>query len=520
MEEESRVYTLLAFFTILLVTVLLIAKFNIFPIFVDIFYHLAAMQGYNTANGITLNAYWEFAPFGRPQLYPPLLHLLVLLLLKTGASLVFIAKFTSFVMFPLTLLVLWLTARFVYGRRIAFFSVLFLSGSYAFFRHSSVLSAAALAQIFGLLSFLAIEKNKKFAAPVLIAMMLYSHIVIPYFYFIALLFYALFRKERRKTIFISLAIAAVLYSPWAVHTLRNLNYIGINSIRVPGFVPIKASLNLWLWGLGLLGAAVAFFKRGKYAFPLVLLVLLVPIAFNYPQRFWEAHSLLPLALLSGIFMSEFVSSVRLGVVAGVAIVSLLSFSLLFTPFLNFGFRSLSFDIKPSFVSIMIAGNKNPGLNVRRNGKQEFPDSRSGRLIRSGKKIMSVENIKFAENLKEKVEKGSTIYIPDGVFSDFLFAFSGIPGSSGMLREVKPYKRPVQKDCAYLEIPGDVPSVIAPLNKIFARVSYFNGRTLFKNKLPVKKDFPAKPVLPLSVCFILIAAGAIIVLTDFGFARRR
>ncbi len=498
----------------------LIVRFKIFPVFIDIYYHLAVMQGYNIAGGITTNAYWEFAPFGRPQLYPPLLHILMLLLLKLGGSLSFIARFTSYIMFPITLLTVWFVMRSVFDKRSAFFSVLVLAGASSFFWHMSVLSAAALAQVLGLLTFVSIKKDLKFATPVLMTLMLYSHIAIPYFYFTVFLIYGILRRERRKRIFVSLFVSAMLYLPWLLHTINYIGYIKPRNTNIQGFVGIPVTINLWLWVFGSGGIIISVLRRKKYFFPLVLLLVLLPMIRDYPVRFWEAHSVIPLSILSGLFLSRLVSVLHHRIVHKI-IIACLCLILLITPELTFAKNSCyvtmvsSFETKalknynslsvPTFVSV----RKWPLFSV---------NQQSGRIFIRNPKILTEENIRFAKLLKEKLPAGASVYVSDGAFGDFLFAFSGIPVSSGMLKEVKPYKVPSQTDDSYLIIEGNVPSLIYPLNKTYKKYFSAYGKTVFKNINTVKKVRPEKPVVPVSACFILLVISVIIILYDYS--RRR
>ncbi len=519
-KEKDLLYDIGSILVIVYVFVILIIRFNIFPIFIDIYYHLAAMQGYNLAGGITANAYWEFAPFGRPQLYPPVLHIVMDFMLKSGISISFIAKFISFVMFPLTIVTVWFVVRLVFGKRPAFFSVVFLAGASTFFWHMSVLSAAALAQIFGLLAFASIEKDLKFASPVLITLMLYSHIAIPYFYFAAFIIYGIFRKEKRKIIFTSLLISALLYSPWLFHTIKYYGYLVPRGFPKNGFVPLSVSLNLWLWIFGIAGAIYGFFKKGKYIFPVILLLVLIPIVFGYQTRFWEVHAVIPLAVLSGIFTEYLFLSSNGKYAKAILGLSLLA-ALIITPRVSYNGTFLKIDIQPSLERTALTDYRQLEMRLPVRKKPKYPVNRnSGRILIRGEKILSEKNIKFAELLKKKLPKGTTIYVSDGVYGDFLFAFTGIPVSSGMLGEVKSYRYPTQTDDAYFVIDGNVASLMYPLNKTFRKYFSAFGKTVFKNERKVDKVSPEKPVLPLSICFILLAFSVMIILYDFIIRREK
>src|SRR6185436_3212168 len=59
-------------------TVLLLSWWPLLPWFVDLYYHMNVLEGFRQAGGVALHDFWEFAPAGRPHLYPPALHVALL----------------------------------------------------------------------------------------------------------------------------------------------------------------------------------------------------------------------------------------------------------------------------------------------------------------------------------------------------------------------------------------------------------------------------------------------------------
>jgi hypothetical protein len=352
---------------ILLLIIISSIKWHIYPIFVDIYYHIAAMQGYNLAGGVTLNSYWEYAPFGRPQLYPPLLHLFMLSLLKLKVPLIFVSKFTSFVMFPLALLTLYFVARAVFNKKVAFFSVIFLGSLYSFLWKSAVLSAASLTQILGLLAFYSVEKDRKIATPIIFTLMLYSHIAIPYFYFVSFIVYAFFRRERRKLILTSALISFIAFSPWLIHLLSNIHYLYPNNAfaegnaRVPRVIPVY----IFLWGFGILGALYSTKRKKEYLWPLLLLISLIPVAFFYTDRFWDAHVLIPFSLLAG-FGVWYLYTLLLSIskskrgISYAILIAVLSIDIFVTPVLYIG-EHYNVHLTNSTVTALLTANKKENI---------------------------------------------------------------------------------------------------------------------------------------------------------------
>ena len=77
-----------------------------YPLFIDIYYHLNVMRGFDSAGGIVTHAFWELAPEGTVHLYPPLFHLLLLIPYKLGMDVLSISKLFSLLSFP-ALLATW-----------------------------------------------------------------------------------------------------------------------------------------------------------------------------------------------------------------------------------------------------------------------------------------------------------------------------------------------------------------------------------------------------------------------------
>ena len=120
------------------------------PRFLDIYYHLSVMEGFSQAGGYTIHAFWEFAPVGRPHLYPPLLHILMLALFQTGLSEITIGRIFECALYPLLLLTIWRVSRHFFGRQAAFFIVLLFSSVYSLYLSAVVLPAFTLSTVLAL----------------------------------------------------------------------------------------------------------------------------------------------------------------------------------------------------------------------------------------------------------------------------------------------------------------------------------------------------------------------------------
>ena len=94
------VYTWLMVFVALIFQ---ISRLPALPIFMDCYYHLAVMRGFQEAGGWVGHAFWEYVPSGRPHLYPPFFHILEMGVSALGIGPIDVARFFQFLIYPLFL---------------------------------------------------------------------------------------------------------------------------------------------------------------------------------------------------------------------------------------------------------------------------------------------------------------------------------------------------------------------------------------------------------------------------------
>ena len=291
-------YDWLAFAVMAFILAMAITYWHKFPVHMDMYYHVGVTSGYSSAGGIALHSFWEFAPAGRAQLYPPLLHVLMFTLTKFGLSIVTVARLVSFAAFPLLTLSSWYGVRKIFSTRAAFYCTVLLSSIYLLFWHSAVESAASLVLILTPLIFVAVDRNKKVAAAVLLALALYSHLTLGHLVALGLLLYAVHRRQMFKEIIEVLAGAYLLWLPWGIQILTHYKSLGFDSSNGAG-----VTVHILIWAVALAGFAYCYFKKGKYYLLPCFLLGFIPIVFFYPDRFWNAHVFVPLAMLGAVALS-------------------------------------------------------------------------------------------------------------------------------------------------------------------------------------------------------------------------
>ncbi|MDD3906131.1 MAG: rhamnan synthesis F family protein [Candidatus Omnitrophica bacterium] len=290
---------------IALFSALLIIRWQSLPVFLDIYYHAACMTGFKEAGGIALHDFWEYAPIGRPQLYPPFFHVILLALDNTGLGALFVMRFVSAAIYPLLLAVILWVVRRRFNDRLAFFTVLAASLPYTFFLNSISAVPSAIALIFFILLFYAIETRKILSGVLLLGLMFYTHGAIPWMAVLTLVIYAMLRRGEVKTILPIIAGGIILGSPWLIHMALNRSYF----LTVNNYINRYFEMNLWLYAFTILGVLFVLKRRGRYLFYMAMFIGMLPMLKDYSFRFFCGEGLLPLIFLAGLGFDEAYSAI-------------------------------------------------------------------------------------------------------------------------------------------------------------------------------------------------------------------
>ncbi|MDY6794530.1 MAG: glycosyltransferase [Actinomycetota bacterium] len=298
--KRRDIYDLLAVLLMVVFLVLIIVNVSMYPVYLDIPYHMAVTEGFQEAGGVTTWDFWDSAPAGRPHIYPPLLHVVMSLLLDVGLSLEVVATLICMIMFPLILLSLWWSMRKLFGTRAAFYSLILMAIPYAFFWQSGVTVAASLVMMLTPLIFLTLEEDRKVAALILLALCIYSHLVMGHLVALALFIYLLHRRDSWRKVLAVLVGAYLFYLPWGIVVLSNLSSFSVSEPAAGGGVV----LHIFLWMLAAAGFILCYFRKKQYYLLPSYLLSMVPIVFFYSSRFWEGHAFLPVAMLGAVALDR------------------------------------------------------------------------------------------------------------------------------------------------------------------------------------------------------------------------
>ncbi|MCM8797832.1 MAG: hypothetical protein NC923_08210 [Candidatus Omnitrophica bacterium] len=297
MNREGHISFSWDFYSLLAIAVFALLQVLWWPLapqFIDSYYHLLTSWGFIKAGGYTGWDFWQYAPYGRPHIYPPIFQLLLAFMLKMGFGKIFLLKITETLTPILALFTFrYFTSRY-FGSRFTFFCLTFLISSFSFYLSFVNNIPATLAIIFGLLAFDQMFQKNLTRAVILLSLTFYTHIGIPWFLLLTFFFYGLLDRNYRR-IALSVALLALCISaPIIWKQLANVKYIHVFSIKMERyFCEFKPFVYLFalpgLWFIWLRG------KIYRFIFSLFLASL---VFLSYPYRFFSAQGFMPFIFLA------------------------------------------------------------------------------------------------------------------------------------------------------------------------------------------------------------------------------
>ena len=341
---------------ILAFAILQLLRLVILPQFIDIYYHLQVAWGFIQAGGYSSWDFWEYAPFGRPHIYPPLFHILLALLMKLGAGVIFLAKFFESATPIVFLIILWDFIKKNYSEQLGFFVVIAFSSAFAFFISLSNHIPATLALVFGLLSLGELFKNRVLRAVILLVLCFYTHISVSWFIALSYIFYAVmdknYRRNSLRVVFYSLLIAL----PILLHQFMALHFIQAFGIDMPE--RFQCQIKVIDCILAFFGLALAAKMSSRHR--LFIGMFLASIIFlTYPYRFFSGEGYLPVILLSALTMQALWQRLKVSTSRGKKILTvvLVLFILFISPTLSMDkpVNSSKIDYKIKWVDSALGG---------------------------------------------------------------------------------------------------------------------------------------------------------------------
>jgi len=194
-------------------------------------YHMAVARQIIDQKGLPEWDRWEYAPFGRPHLYPSVLHGLIALFSLKSGNVTFGFNTVQMLLYPLALLVGWYFARWMFGAAAGFLSLIFLSmGTFYLVTQTMAMPAGLVTALIPLIlmSFLA---RRTVATIALLVVALYTHgpFGVPHFVILGLLVFSMRYREYFPFFRKVAAFAGVLYLPSIGMTIKYWDWIHTSS---------------------------------------------------------------------------------------------------------------------------------------------------------------------------------------------------------------------------------------------------------------------------------------------------
>lgn len=409
------------FFSIILLicyAFLHILHWRLMPYHMDIFYHLHTAWGFIKAEGYSGWDFWEFAPYGRIHIYPPIFHIILAFLIKIGCGPILLAKFFQTTIPILFLIIFWHVIKRNYNKRLGLFVLITISSSFSFYFSLINYTPAAMALIFGLLSIDQLFRNKLLRAVLTLTISFYTHIGVSWFFTISFILFGLFNKKYFKMVIKVIMLTLALSVPvvWKqIAGFRAMSFHVLKEMYTCEFKTID-------YILALLGLILSWKKGGQYR--LFIGLFLASLVFvSYPYRFFSAQGYLPIIVLSAVFLEWLYEKIKLIKTKSIFIILIIYISIL-SPTLIMGkdrydipVRRRIYYFDSAFLGLMF-----PGRNMRT----------ASNII-----WLPEELLKTADLIKKYSAGDDIIYCQLSNVSVSLGSISGRASSNGLLPEIIP-----------------------------------------------------------------------------------
>ena len=445
--------------------VLSASQWPAFPYFLDSYYHLAVIRGFQQAGGPVLHAFWEAAPAGRPHLSPPLFHLIFLPGSPAGVPPIELARFWTWLSFPLLLAATWAVLSRVTSPRLACLALIALATPYSFFLGTVNYLPATFALVAALGMMLAVSRRRWRAGGLFLAAAFWLHAGLPWLLALALLLFSLAEPAYRKSCWATLALAFAAASPWLLHLARHLSSI---QLQPRGEDRMLETPLPWLL-LGLWGFGVAWRRGGMFRFLAALALAFLPMALaGYRFRFLATQGLFPWLLLAAVALDRAAEKIR--------------------------------PLWVAFPLLAALALLSPSLHVSQ-GRAHlcWGDTTLGGLSGLAPSVprgtaATVYNEKFMEELAEKVrhhtEPDELIYSNVHYLAGMMTAFTGRAATTQMLRETA--DRPLSEQI--------------PPARLVIWLKSLSGRPTLEMK-EAAAEYPLRPAGETEIAYLFVNPGA-------------
>ncbi|OQX87198.1 MAG: hypothetical protein B6D55_04160 [Candidatus Omnitrophica bacterium 4484_70.2] len=238
-----------------------------YPQFLDEYFHILRGKSLEYWGGFPLTEYFELAPVGRPNLYPPLYHLLLLFLHKLGVDWLQASKIMSIIVVPFFCVVYFYVLKKMVSSCAGFFFVLVSFSTHSFFLSLVNNIPATLSLVWMILAFYFMNREKICASAVFLSLSFYTHPFLGYLVLFSLLLYSifLFRKGLRAILW-----GLILSAPFIYHQFRYIELVNWQ----PLYESKTLEFNIFII-LSFLGGLRFVCKNKRYLYFVILVILSV-----------------------------------------------------------------------------------------------------------------------------------------------------------------------------------------------------------------------------------------------------
>ncbi len=397
-------------------------------------YHLLMGKMFSDHGRVCLWDYYEYAPEGRPNLYPPLLHVIIWLAHDaTGVDYWTIGKAISALQYPLSLLAIWLFARTLYGKAVGAYSTVFASTVMRFWwQQASVAPSSTIAMLLPLYM-IAVFRRSQVGIFTLLTSFLYLHLGFPLVIILCTVIYAVIIRDRG--ILKPIIASFVVYLPWLFHLWTYRSWIGEGVSGMRG-LRVAWETNLLYLSFTILGVVIAIIKlrEKRYNLTLVFSAGMLAVLFAYGFRYFY-HSPPVNSVLAGIgalWIGTAISkklNIRRDLVYGLLLVGLACLTFTKLPYLH---------LRPG-IGVHMGDSITCKLLDHVSGDSSFP---YGWKWNDDPYLPLI--IKWIE---ENTMPNTIIHTRSGILGDYLALLSDRRTSTGMFAEVKPdyWQRKIKPD---------------------------------------------------------------------------
>lgn len=275
-------------------------------------FHLLISKMFADYDSIVLWDVYEYQPYGRPNLYPPLEHIMIWFIHDlTGLRYLDLARLISSLQYILSLTAVFFLSTKFFGSLSAIASMIFLSASMEFFWwQTSVAPSSLILSIYPLFLYCFYKKNLKLCVLMLTGF-LYLHLGFPYLIICGILIFGvlslIYEENYLKETFIVVSLSLLLFSPWAFHVFGNLEYFQGEKKDSPAsllmFISNTNLLQVLFLTIGLFFCMKWILRDAKYLLLISNFLAFSTILLIYPQRY-NIHSPIINSVIAGFGFSS------------------------------------------------------------------------------------------------------------------------------------------------------------------------------------------------------------------------